>query len=664
MNLTFTLPSFVPTMHRLPRRSSSLSNILRLGVALRRATLSSASVAENDAKFRCYSSFLRSDTSSAQPNWKRGMFLLKRYQSTTAAADESSAVSGSASAQRFEYQPEVSRLMDLIVNGSNSYKDVFVRELISNASDDLNKLQVLSFTEPELLKDNVDFHILIKTDKDNGIITITDTGIGMTKKELVDCLGTIAQSGTAKFLKALKDGKDAGGDNKLIGQYGVGFFSAFLVSDRVVVSTKSPKSDKRYVWEGEANASSYTIYEEPNPEKPLPRGTHLTLYLKRDYKGFAHPERIEKLVRNYSQYVPFRVFFWKEEEYTLEGLAEAKTDKQDENTEKKKTITVPMNYWDTTINEPEPIWLRYPSRVEREEYLEFYKNTFNEYLEPLASSSHRFSEKLQKEKLKYDPENELVFTSTLYVPAIAPSRKDDIVNPKTKNIRLYVERVFISDDFDGELFPRYLSFLKGMVESAKLPINVSREEFQASPIVRIMRAHLVRMAFDMIAGIAFNDDREVYEKFWENYGKHLKLGCIEDHENHKRIAPLLRFFSSKSEEELISLDEYVENMKPDQKDIYYVAADSVSSAKSSPYVEKLAEKDLEVLFLVEDPIDEVAIQNLKSYMELNFVDIGKEDLVLGDKNEETRKGEGSVEALEAEVVVNPLTLVVRSEKTV
>ncbi|KAL1329900.1 hypothetical protein AAHE18_12G074400 [Arachis hypogaea] len=214
--------------------------------------------------------------------------------------------------------------------------------------------------------------------------------------------------------------------------------------------------------------------------------------------------------------------------------------------------------------------------------------------------------------------------------------KDDIINPKTKNIRLYVKRVFISDDFDGELFPRYLSFVKGVVDSNDLPLNVSREILQESRVVRIMRKRLVRKAFDMILGISMSDNREDYEKFWENFGKHLKLGCIEDCENHKRIAPLLRFFSSQSEEELISLDEYVENMKPDQKDIYYIAADSVNSAKNTPFLERLAEKDLEVLFLV-DPIDEVAIQNLKSYEEKNFVDISKEDLDLGDKNEEREK---------------------------
>ncbi|KAG9158550.1 hypothetical protein Leryth_021605 [Lithospermum erythrorhizon] len=452
----------------------------------------------------------------------------------------------------------------------------------------------------------------------------------MTRQDLVDCLGTIAQSGTAKFLKAIKESKDAGADSNLIGQFGVGFYSAFLVSERVEVSTKSPKSDKQFVWEGEVNSSSYTIREETDPAKLIPRGTRLTLYLKRDDKGFAHPERIEKLVKNYSQFVSFPIYTWQEKGYTKEvdveeDPADMKKDEQDSNTEKKKkTKTVVEKYWDWELaNETQPLWLRSPKEVSTEEYNEFYKKTFNEYLEPLASSH-------------FTTEGEVEFRSVLFVPSASSMGKDDITNPKTKNIRLHVKRVFISDDFDGELFPRYLSFIKGVVDSNDLPLNVSREILQESRIVRIMRKRLVRKAFDMIRGISDSENKDDYDKFWENYGKHIKLGCIEDRENHKRIAPLLRFFSSQSEEYMIGLDEYVANMKPDQKNIYYIAHDSVNSAKKLPFLEKFLEKDLEVLLLV-DPIDEVAVQNLKEYQEKNFVDISKEDLDLGDRNEEKEK---------------------------
>ncbi|KAH7533466.1 heat shock protein 90-6, mitochondrial [Ziziphus jujuba] len=620
-------------MHRLSRRSA-VALLSRGSSRFRNAAapISTSShlfnlAGERDTKPRWYSVISAGKChSSTQLNLNTGLFFNKRYESTAAASDASS----TTPAERYEYQAEVSRLMDLIVNSLYSNKEVFLRELISNASDALDKLRFLSVSEPELLKNAVDLDIRIQTDKDNGIVTITDTGIGMTRQELVDCLGTIAQSGTAKFLKALKDSKDAGGDTNLIGQFGVGFYSAFLVSERVVVSTKSPKSDKQYVWEGEANTSSYTIREETDPEKLIPRGTRLTLYLKNDDKGFAHPERIQRLIKNYSQFVSFPIYTWQEKGYTKEvevdeDPSEAKKDEQDEKTEKKKkTKTVVEKYWDWELaNETQPIWLRNPKEVTTEEYNEFYKKTFNEYLDPLASSH-------------FTTEGEVEFRSILYVPSISSTAKDDIVNPKTKNIRLYVKRVFISDDFDGELFPRYLSFVKGVVDSNDLPLNVSREILQESRIVRIMRKRLVRKAFDMILGISMSENREDYEKFWDNFGKYLKLGCIEDRENHKRIGPLLRFFSSQSEEEMISLDEYVENMKTDQKDIYYIAADSVTSAKNTPFLERLLEKDLEVLFLV-DPIDEVAIQNLKSYKEKNFVDISKEDLDLGDKNEEKEK---------------------------
>ncbi|KAF4359331.1 hypothetical protein F8388_021883 [Cannabis sativa] len=646
-------------MHRLSNRS--LSSVLRHGGSRYRnaaAPISSTSslyetVAERDSKQRWYSVLTTGNrtaiNSPTQINLKNDFFLRSRYESTAAASDSSA----TPPAEKYEYQAEVSRLMDLIVNSLYSNKELELEDCYSpcwqaqgavalcsgpglallvleqdNASDALDKLRFLSVTEPQLLKDAADLDIRIQTDKDNGIITITDSGIGMTRQDLIDCLGTIAQSGTAKFLKALKDSKDAGGDNNLIGQFGVGFYSAFLVADRVVVSTKSPKSDKQYVWEGEANASAYTIREETDPENLIPRGTRLTLYLKRDDKGFAHPERIQKLVKNYSQFVSFPIYTWQEKGYTKEvevdeDPTEAKKDEQDEKTEKKKkTKTVVEKYWDWDLtNETQPLWLRSPKDVTTEDYNEFYKKTFNEERSNICSVG---------------PGGEVEFRSILFVPAISPTGKDDLVNPKTKNIRLHVKRVFISDDFDGELFPRYLSFVKGVVDSNDLPLNVSREILQESRIVRIMRKRLVRKAFDMILGISLSENREDYEKFWENFGKFLKLGCIEDRENHKRIAPLLRFFSSQSDEELISLDEYVENMKPEQKNIYYIASDSLTSAKNTPFLEKLLEKDLEVLFLV-DPIDEVAVQNLKSYKDKNFVDISKEDLDLGEKNEEKEK---------------------------
>ncbi|KAL0424853.1 UNVERIFIED_CONTAM: Heat shock protein 90-5, chloroplastic [Sesamum radiatum] len=465
-----------------------------------------------------------------------------------AAVAEKEAPEGAG--ETYEYQAEVSRLMDLIVHSLYSHKEVFLRELVRlgriycalvsyaflnalsadskytyfNASDALDKLRFLSVTEPALLGDAGELEIRIKPDPENGTITITDTGIGMTKEELIDCLGTIAQSGTSRFLKALKDNKDLGADNSLIGQFGVGFYSAFLVAEKVVVTTKSPRSDKQYIWEAAADSSSYVIREETDPNKLLGRGTQITLYLREDDKyEYSEPTKIQSLVKNYSQFVSFPIYTWQEKSRTIE--------------------------------------------VEEEE------------------------EPKEGEEV---PEGEVEFRSVLYIPGMAPLNNEDVINPKTKNIRLYVKRVFISDDFDGELFPRYLSFVKGVVDSDDLPLNVSREILQESRIVRIMRKRLVRKTFDMIQDLSESENKEDYKKFWENFGKFLKLGCIEDTGNHKRITPLLRFFSSKSEEEPISLDDYVENMGENQKAIYYLATDSLKSAKSAPFLEKLVQKGIEV----------------------------------------------------------------------
>ncbi|CAM0951822.1 unnamed protein product [Alopecurus aequalis] len=553
--------------------------------------------------------------------WDAGTERVVGARCVSAVAEKAAAADEEEEAgEKFEYQAEVSRLMDLIVHSLYSHKEVFLRELVSNASDALDKLRFLSVTDPSMLADGSEMEIRIKPDPEAGTITITDSGIGMTKDELKDCLGTIAQSGTSKFLKALKENKELGADNGLIGQFGVGFYSAFLVAEKIVVSTKSPKTDKQYVWEAEADSSSYVIKEETDPEKILTRGTQITLFLREDDKyEFADPTRIQGLVKNYSQFVSFPIFTWQEKSRTVE-VEEEDSKEGEEATEK----TITEKYWEWELaNETKPIWMRNPKEVEKTEYNEFYKKTFNEFLDPLAHAH-------------FTTEGEVEFRSVLYIPGMAPLSNEEIMNPKTKNIRLYVKRIFISDDFDGELFPRYLSFVKGVVDSNDLPLNVSREILQESRIVRIMRKRLVRKTFDMIQDIAEKDDKEDYKKFWESFGKFMKLGCIEDSGNQKRLAPLLRFHSSKNETDLISLDQYVENMPDSQKAIYYIATDSLQSAKTAPFLEKLIQKDIEVLYLIE-PIDEVAIQNLQTYKEKKFVDISKEDLELGDEDEDKEK---------------------------
>ncbi|KAK8627714.1 hypothetical protein V6N13_135316 [Hibiscus sabdariffa] len=544
---------------------------------------------------------------------KRNNRIAVRCEASAVAEKEAEETSG----EKFEYQAEVSRLLDLIVHSLYSHKEVFLRELVSNASDALDKLRFLSVTEPSLLGDSGELEIRIKPDPVNGTITITDTGIGMTKEELIECLGTIAQSGTSKFLKALKENKDLGADNGLIGQFGVGFYSAFLVAEKVVVSTKSPKK---------ASSPWYTDYT-------LFEGVHYSPDRETDNLPLSPPvktvpTRSVRVTRTdtigpSTSDLSFPIYTWQEKSRTIE-VEEEELPKEGEEVKpedvKKKKTTKTEKYWDWELaNETKPIWMRNPKEVQKDEYNEFYKKTFNEFLDPLGSTH-------------FTTEGEVEFRCVLYIPGMGPLNNEDVVNPKTKNIRLYVKRVFISDDFDGELFPRYLSFVKGVVDSDDLPLNVSREILQESRIVRIMRKRLVRKTFDMIQELSESENKEDYKKFWENFGRFVKLGCIEDTGNHKRITPLLRFYTSKNEEELTSLDEYVKNMGENQNAIYYLATDSLKSAKTAPFLEKLVQKDIEVLYLIE-PIDEVAIQNLQTYKEKKFVDISKEGLELGDEDE-------------------------------
>jgi heat shock protein beta len=563
------------------------------------------------------------------PGGQRSSLLKRAWPSvSTVRCEATVAEKEAAPVEKFEYQAEVTRLLDLIVHSLYSHKEVFLRELVSNASDALDKLRFLSVTEPNLLEANTDLEIRIQTDAENGTITISDTGVGMTRDELVRSLGTIAESGTAKFLKALKDNKEnPNPDNNLIGQFGVGFYSAFLVADKVSVSTKSAKSSQQYVWEGEADTSVYTIREETDPEKMIPRGSAITLYLKTDAKDeYTDPQRIQNLVKNYSQFISFPIYTYQEKTRTTEvedeEAAPAEGDDAEAAKKKKKTTE---KYWDWELaNETKPLWLRSPKDVAKADYNGFFKTTFGDFMDPMAYTH-------------FSTEGEIEFKSLLYIPGMAPFNTDDIMSQKSKNIKLYVKRVFISDEFDGELFPRYLGFVKGVVDSNDLPLNVSREILQESRIVRIMKKRLVRKTFDMINEIAKREDKKDYKLFWTNFGKNMKLGCIEDTASHKKLAPLLRFFSSKTDEdELCTLDEYVDRMKATQTSIYYLAADTVKSAKSAPFLEELSKRDLEVLFLI-DPIDEVAITNLSSYKDKKFVDVSKEDLDLDTEDKEKEK---------------------------
>jgi len=522
--------------------------------------------------------------------------------------------------------------MDLIVNSLYSNKDVFLRELVSNASDACDKLRFTSLSDSSVMAGNEEMRIKIRGDPESKTLTIEDTGIGMSKEDLVSSLGTIARSGTAKFMEMLKSQSD--GEN-LIGKFGVGFYSAFLVADKITVTSKNPSDAATWVWESEINSSSYTVKES---EEALTRGTKIVLHLKEGCEEYATGEKLSSLVKTYSEFISFPIDVWakqnKEKEVedtaSTQALKEAWTKKKIEAEAKGEEFTEPepkpvmkkeyeqVENW-STANNDKPIWVRSPKDVEQESYNEFFKSTFKEFLDPLANTH-------------FAVEGDIEFRSILFVPGMAPFEQQDMMQ-KSRAIKLFVRRVFISDEFDESLLPRYLTFIRGVVDSSDLPLNVSREILQESRIVRVIRKRLVRKTFDMLKDIAARDNDD-YDTFWDNFGRNLKLGVIEDSDNRKDLADLLRFTTSKSgnEGKLRSLEQYVSDMPEAQKSIYFVAADNRAAAEASPFLEKLKQKGFEVLYLI-DPIDEVAMANLATYKDTPIVDASKEALDLGDEDE-------------------------------
>jgi len=556
------------------------------------------------------------------------------------------AVSSGATAQEetFEYQAEVNRLLDLIVNSLYSNKDVFLRELVSNASDALDKMRFVSVQDPSLLTgdDKSALDIEVQSDPEKGTVTITDTGVGMTRSELLDSLGTIAKSGTAKFMEALKKQEGNPADASLIGQFGVGFYSSFLVADRVTVQTKSYRSEeedggKGWIWESAIGSVNYTIKEDDaSSDSALHRGTRITLHLKEDSKDFVDHMKLRDLIRQYSEFIGFPIKLWTTKTVTKQVVDDEATEKKKKEMEEKSEDTTDMEpvmktdhetAWDWIVqNENKPLWLKSAKECEKEEYNSFFKATFKEFMDPLAYNHFKV-------------EGTYEFSGIVYIPGMAPFDGQDAMAPN-RNVRLYVNKVFISDKFDESFLPRYLSFVKGVVDSRDLPLNVSREILQQSRVSRVMRKQLVKRTLDTLADVAKKEGNEEgkddYGTFWEAFGRNLKLGVIEDQDNRPQLSKLLRFQSSKSGDGLTSLDKYVEGMKENQKGIYYVAADSKEIAEGSPFVEELLNRDIEILYLVE-PIDEVCVANLGKFGETELIDVSKEDLLLDEEDDEMKK---------------------------
>ena len=514
-------------------------------------------------------------------------------------------------AQLHGFQTEVAKLLDLLANSLYSNKEVFLRELISNASDALDKLHFLSLTDQKLLGDDPILRIRVKTDKDAGTLTISDNGIGMTVEEAQEHLGTIAKSGTDEFFKSLSG--DAAKDSQLIGRFGVGFYSSFIVADKVTVYSRSAKAaqNEGVCWESEG-LGTYTAERIDRKE----RGTDIVLHLKADAQKFLDAWVLETAITKYSDHIAVPVYLWKEKT--------AETPKEGEKP------AAPVFEW-VQVNDAKALWTIAPRDVKDEQYKEFYRHLTHAYDDPLVWSHNKV-------------EGELEYTSLLYIPTEAPW---DLFNRDAEHgLKLFVQRVFIMDEAE-QFLPHYLRFVRGLVDTNDLPLNVSREMLQETAVTQKLKKALTHRVLTMLEKLA-KDDPAKYAAFWKTFGRVLKEGPVEDPANRGTLMKLMRFASTKAGtgSEDVSLADYVARMPKGQDKIYYLVATSRQTAETSPYLEELNKKGIEVLLMWER-IDEWLMGNLFEYEGKAFVSVTSSDLELGelaDKKDEAKEKEAAEKA--------------------